>query len=188
MSTSPEWLPSSACSAREASWSSWHTGPKSGERSIGGQVLACDARRRSGASAGTRRDSLSGTTGSVKFRGGVSIADRAREYEECTIFVLPSSQEGFGLVFLEAMAHEKPVVACDAGGAPEVVAAGECGLLVPPGNLLGLYEAIRTLLLDPDLRRRFGVAGKRRVQELFTTERFKERVRSLLAGQAEGLA
>jgi glycosyltransferase involved in cell wall biosynthesis len=64
------------------------------------------------------------------------------------VMCLPSHREPFGLVYVEAALAEKPVIACDAGGAPEIVVPGETGLLVPPppDNATALADAIFTLL------------------------------------------
>ena len=69
------------------------------------------------------------------------------------IFVLPSYRETFGLVLIEAMAMEKPVIATDAGGVPEIVEDGRDGLLVPPRDEKALAEAILLLLENSSLRR-----------------------------------
>ncbi len=87
------------------------------------------------------------------------------------VFCMPSAEEPFGMVYLEAMAMLRPVVAYASGGAPEVVAHGETGLLVTPGNIDALTTALGRLLRDGDLRRSFGTAGRRRVEEVFTPGR-----------------
>jgi glycosyltransferase involved in cell wall biosynthesis len=87
------------------------------------------------------------------------------------VFVLPSWEEPFGMVYLEAMAMEKPVVAWASAGALEVVVHNETGLLAERGSTTALADAILRLLRSPDLRRRFGEAGRRRVIELFSPER-----------------
>jgi glycosyltransferase involved in cell wall biosynthesis len=91
--------------------------------------------------------------GMVAFLGNVSPAELAREYNGCHVFCLPSVQEGFGVVFLEAMANGKPIVAARAGAAPEVV---KHGLLVEPDNDQALSEAFDRLYRQPDLRERLG--------------------------------
>jgi len=68
------------------------------------------------------------------------------------VFVLPSYSETFGLVLIEAMAMEKPVVATSAGGVPEIVENGRDGLLIPPRDEKALADAINMLLDDPSLR------------------------------------
>jgi glycosyltransferase involved in cell wall biosynthesis len=87
------------------------------------------------------------------------------------LFTMPSFEEPFGLVFLEAMAMRRPVVAVDNGGTPEVVEHGRSGLLSPPWDIQGLADNMRTLLLDRELRERMGEAGRRRVLEQFSADR-----------------
>jgi len=84
------------------------------------------------------------------------------------LFVLPSLWEGLPNAVLEAMAAGLPVVATAAGGTPELVVDGETGLLVPPGDVTALEEAIERLLRDPGLRRKMGEAGRKRVEGHFT--------------------
>ncbi|MGE5278411.1 MAG: glycosyltransferase family 4 protein [Acidobacteriota bacterium] len=96
------------------------------------------------------------------FLGHVPFERLAEEYRGADVFCLPSLQEGFGIVFLEAMAAGLPVVACRAAAVPEVVADGECGILVPPGDVRALASALDRLLGDGALRRRLGAAGRRR--------------------------
>ena len=87
------------------------------------------------------------------------------------IYAMPSLGEPFGLVFLEAMAMELPVVALESGGAPEVVEQSTTGLLSRPGDRAGLVDNLLSLLGDPSRRRRMGINGRERVQEHFTTSR-----------------
>lgn len=97
----------------------------------------------------------------VRWLGDVSQAELAREYQACDMFCLPSVQEGFGIVFLEAMAAGKPIVAARAAAVPEVV---EAGLLVEPESAAGLAEALAALYEDPGRRRSLGEAGRRVVE------------------------
>jgi alpha-maltose-1-phosphate synthase len=78
------------------------------------------------------------------------------------VFAVPSVYEPLGIVNLEAMACETAVVASRTGGIPEVVADGETGLLVPPGDPAALAEALNALLRDPDRARAMGQAGRKR--------------------------
>jgi glycosyltransferase involved in cell wall biosynthesis len=87
------------------------------------------------------------------------------------VFALPSFEEPFGLVFLEAMAMKKPVAALDNGGTPEVVEHGKSGLLSPPHDVPALAENLLTLLRDPGLRARMGEYGRRQVEARFTPDR-----------------
>jgi glycosyltransferase involved in cell wall biosynthesis len=110
------------------------------------------------------------------FTGHVSREALAGFYAACDIFVLPSDKEGFGIVYLEAMAAGKPVVAARAGGVPEVVVDGETGLLVEHGNKQALIDALGGLLADADRRRCLGAAGLRRLQQHFSYDLFRERL------------
>ncbi len=94
---------------------------------------------------------------------------------EMDLFCMPSSGEGMGSVLLEAMAMRLPVAATRAGGIPEVVQPEKTGLLVTPGDAPALAEALIRLLSDDDLATGMGYAGRRRVEEAFTTDRMVER-------------
>jgi glycosyltransferase involved in cell wall biosynthesis len=89
----------------------------------------------------------------------------------CDIFALPSFEEPFGLVFAEAMASKKPVIALESGGAPEVVDHGLSGLLSPPGDREALTANIAALLRNPQLRASMGAYGRRDVERRFTPAR-----------------
>jgi glycosyltransferase involved in cell wall biosynthesis len=95
-----------------------------------------------------------------------------RYYERAAVVACPSRREGFGVVCAEAMAHGRPVVAGDVGGLRDLVAHEETGLLVPPGDVEALRTALRRLLEDEELRRRYGQAGRERIAEHFTWQRF----------------
>lgn len=92
-------------------------------------------------------------------------------YNEAAVFVCPSIYEPFGIINLEAMACETPVVATRVGGIKEVVVDKETGFLVPPGDPVRLGRAITRLLEDPELAARMGKEGRRRVLEHFTWDR-----------------
>ena len=99
----------------------------------------------------------------VTFLGHLPFAELAAEYRAADVFCLPSVQEGFGIVFLEAMAAGLPVVACQAAAIPEVVPDWECGVLVPPRDVPALAFALDRLLTDRSERRRLGSGGRRHV-------------------------
>jgi glycosyltransferase involved in cell wall biosynthesis len=98
----------------------------------------------------------------VELLGHVPFEQLVAEYRGADIFCLPSLQEGFGIVFLEAMAAGLPVVACRVAAVPEVVPDGECGLLVPPRDVPALAVALDRLLGDAAERRQMGAAGQTR--------------------------
>ena len=96
------------------------------------------------------------------------------------IFVLPScSREGLGISIIEAMAAEKPVVATDIGGIPEVVKNGETGFLVLSRNSEALAQAIIELLRNPKKANTMGKKGRIRFQEKFTNKRMLSEVENL---------
>ena len=99
----------------------------------------------------------------VTLLGHVPFEALAAEYRNAAVFCLPSLQEGFGIVFLEAMAAGLPIVACRAAAVPEVVADGESGILVPPEDVPALASALDRLASDPAARARLGQTGRRRV-------------------------
>lgn len=119
----------------------------------------------------------------VVFHGFVPDADLRAAYTACDVFVLPSGKEGFGIVYLEAMAEGRPVVAARAGGVPDVVVDGETGLLAPFGDVDAVCGALRTLLADPALRQRMGAAGRARVLTQFSLDRFVGRLESALSAR-----
>jgi glycosyltransferase involved in cell wall biosynthesis len=87
------------------------------------------------------------------------------------IFVLPSREESFGIVLLEAGAMNVPVVATMVGGIPEIVSDGESGFLVPPEDCAKLADRIEALIEDPRLRERFAANLHRAVRDHFTWNR-----------------
>ena len=110
---------------------------------------------------------------SVSFLGAVDDAERDRWLRRAHLLAMPSrlpgagfAGEGFGLVYIEAGAYRKPVVACNVGGALDSVADGESGLLVEPNEPLALADAIVRLLLDRELATRLGDAGRARAESL----------------------
>jgi glycosyltransferase involved in cell wall biosynthesis len=125
----------------------------------------------------------------VALLGDVSRERLAAEYVKADLFCLPSVQEGFGIVFLEAMAARLPVVACRAAAIPEVVLDGVTGVLAPPRDPAALARALEDLLRHPERAKALGDEGRRRVAG-FTTrrvaERFLDAVRSIMARRSEG--
>jgi glycosyltransferase involved in cell wall biosynthesis len=116
----------------------------------------------------------------VLFVGTKGGEELAGYYHACDVFVMPSRSEGFGVVFLEAMSHGKPMVAANSGGAPEVVEDGVTGLLVEYGDVPALACSLTRLLTDRADRQRMGEAGRRRVEAQYTFERFRTRLETLL--------
>jgi starch synthase len=111
----------------------------------------------------------------------VSKSEAIQLYSNCQVFCCPSVYEPFGIINLEAMACRAPVVASATGGIKEVVVDGETGYLVPfeqdpvtsfPSDpekfARDLAARLNQMLADPDRCRRFGEAGRRRVEDVFS--------------------
>ncbi len=103
------------------------------------------------------------------------------------VCVLTSVSEGMPITVLEAMALGVPVVATGVGGVPEVVEHGRTGLVAGSGNVLAIAEHVCRLLDDQALRRRYGDAGRRRVEAAYSLERMRESHLAVWAGLLDRL-
>lgn len=113
----------------------------------------------------------------VTFAGFLDRQALAGRLARCTIFVMPSRSEPFGIAVVEALAAGAPIVASDVGGIPEILRHGRDGLLVPPGDAVALLSALRTLLSDPARRVRLSAAGPVRARDFpwtATAKRYME--------------
>ena len=100
-------------------------------------------------------------------------------YSNAFCFSCPSVYEPFGIINLEAMACETPIVASSVGGILETVVDGETGILVEPGNPKVIADGINTFARNRDLARRYGKNGRKRVEELFSWASIAQKTRSL---------
>jgi phosphatidylinositol alpha-1,6-mannosyltransferase len=116
---------------------------------------------------------------SVTFAGRVGDDALAALYARCRFFVMPSRDEGFGLVFLEAMRAGKPCIG-GAGAAAEIIEDGTTGFVVEPGDQDDLLAAILRLYDEPDTCAQFGAAGRDRFLGEFTDCHFRTRFARLL--------
>jgi phosphatidylinositol alpha-1,6-mannosyltransferase len=128
-----------------------------------------------------------GVDESVRFVGAVEDAELPLWYSLGDVFVMPSRSdppdvEGFGIVYLEAAACERPVVAARAGGVPDAVADGVSGLLVEPGDRDGLARALAELLSDPARRANLGRRARERVLAELTWDRIADATFAALEG------
>ena len=125
-----------------------------------------------------------GLEGRVHFAGEARDCDLPAYYHASDLFVLPACErsEAYGLVQIEAMAAGRPVVCTELGtGTSFVNQHGLTGLVVPPRDPHALADACRSLLADPDRRRRLGAAARERALGEFTLERMVERVEAVYA-------
>jgi len=109
-----------------------------------------------------------GLNDSVNFTGHCS--DIAEVLSIMDIFVLPSHEESFGILLTEAMAMGLPVTASNNAGVPDIVIDNKTGILVRPKNAPALASAVKTLVLNSELRTAFGKAGRKRVEGIFNID------------------
>jgi glycogen synthase len=100
-------------------------------------------------------------------------------YSNATVFACPSVYEPFGIINLEAMACERPVVASAVGGIKEVVVPESTGLLVPPGDPRALADALNRVLRDGAWARQLGLAGRKRVEQHFSWTSIAEKTKAM---------
>lgn len=110
----------------------------------------------------------------VHFAGFVSNDEKAALYTLCRAVVFPSfmRSEAFGVTLLEGQWYSKPLISCEIGtGTSYVNKHGETGLVVPPGDAKAFAGAMTTLYQEPDNARRYGEAGRRRLESVFSGEK-----------------
>lgn len=116
----------------------------------------------------------------VHFISDLSYGELSACYAASDIFALPSRGEGFGFVYLEAMARGKPVIGGAHGGAPEIIQDGVTGYLVPHGDAFHLATSIDTILSNPELARQMGQRGRERVEKEFRFNVFAKAFKKIL--------
>jgi phosphatidylinositol alpha-1,6-mannosyltransferase len=124
-----------------------------------------------------------GVAGAVNFAGRVSDEALVALYQQCRFFVMPSRDEGFGLVFLEAMRAAKPCIG-GAGAAAEIIEHGVTGFVVDPGSRDDLAAAVQRLYDEPATCARMGAAGRERFLSTFTNRHFQTRLARVIAHDA----
>jgi phosphatidylinositol alpha-1,6-mannosyltransferase len=129
-------------------------------------------------------------TDSVRFAGSAFSADLRDWYHRCRVFAMPAQTnldlspprgEGFGIVFLEAMAYGKPVIGPREGAPSEFIHSGEHGLLVNPVDPVEVAKALIELLQDEDRAESMGRAARAWAFEEYGEEKFRERLAGILA-------
>ncbi|MCB2198696.1 glycosyltransferase family 4 protein [bacterium] len=128
----------------------------------------------------------SGVGDRVTLHGPLEGDQLAEEYRRADFFAMPSSYEGFGIAYLEAMAYGLPVIASRAGGAVEIVKEGVNGFLVTPGDQAGLAEKLITLAGDATLRVKLGLEARATFDRHPTWEESFAGARAFLEARAGG--
>lgn len=117
----------------------------------------------------------------IIFTGKLSPADLEAEYRNANVFTLPAivdhkgDTEGLGVVLIEAMELNLPIVASNVGGIPDVVVDNVSGLLVPEKDPMALAEAFKKLAADPSLVKKLLAGSRKRIQDCFTWDGIIER-------------
>ena len=105
----------------------------------------------------------------VKFTGVLTQEELLATFNQATLVIVPSLIESFGLVILESMQLQRPVIASRVEGVPEVISDGETGILVPMRDPVALCQAMQMLLQQPEKAVRMGIEGRKRAM-LFTIQ------------------
>ena len=121
-----------------------------------------------------------GLKNSVSYIGSKHGHEKESYFSTADIFAFPTYKETFGLVNLEAMQYELPVVSTYEGGIPDVVEDGVTGFLVPQKDSVALAERLELLIKDPELRKKMGSAGRARYEKEYTLEKFEKRMVEIL--------
>ncbi len=129
-----------------------------------------------------------GISARVVFAGFVDDAQLTAIYRRSAVFAMPSRGEGFGLAYLEAMAHGVACIGSIHDAAGEVIDDGVTGFLVDQADKHGIADRLATLLADPARRQAMGAAGRRRTAERFTADRFARSLGALVEGALESAA
>lgn len=121
-----------------------------------------------------------GITDCVTYHGRKYGEEKLTFFQQADIFVLPTFNECFPLVLLEAMEQSLPCISSAIGGTPEIVDEGKTGFLVPCRKVQPLAERIGLLLKDETLRKQLGKAGRAKFEREYTLPRFEENIKRCL--------
>lgn len=115
----------------------------------------------------------------VEFYGEISLEEKIKILKHADIFVMPSRMEGFGIVFLEAALYKLCSIGSKVGGIPEVIEDGKTGILVENENIEELREAMAMLGQKNELRKKMGLAAKKRCEDLFLWNQFSKKWKTI---------
>lgn len=117
----------------------------------------------------------------VRFHGVLTDEEVTRHYASASLFIMPSRREGFGFVFIEAMAQGTPAIGGNRDATPEVIVDGETGYIIDPTSVDAVVSAVTRLLEDDELRERMGRAAVLHVNQKFGFPNFKQCLSSHLS-------
>ncbi|AUB56446.1 MULTISPECIES: glycosyltransferase family 4 protein [Methanobacterium] len=123
-----------------------------------------------------------GLENNVEFHGFIPHEKIVEYYNKCSVFVLPSissKQEGFGIVALEALSCETPVISTDIVGVSDDLKEVKAGIIIPPRDVEKLAQSIIELLTNPELSEKMGVNGRKLVKEKYTWLKIAEKAENL---------
>ncbi|WP_026606124.1 glycosyltransferase family 4 protein [Methylocapsa acidiphila] len=122
----------------------------------------------------------------VKFRGRVGEAELRAAYARATVFAMPSSKEGFGIVFLEAWQWGLPVICSAQGASKEVVSDEIDGFVVDQTNVAMIADRLSLLLSQPELAKAMGERGRRKVEEKYLDAAFRSNLDRIIDELQDG--
>lgn len=128
-----------------------------------------------------------GLESQVEFLGRIPESELEGIYDSSDIFLLPSSKEGFGIVFLEAWRHGLPIVCGNIDASAEVVEDGVDGFTVDPEDPAAISQALRRLLNDPALRQELGARGRSKLLLRYSGSMFVETLRRIVTAETSTL-
>jgi phosphatidyl-myo-inositol dimannoside synthase len=124
-----------------------------------------------------------GLESQVEFLGHIPENELEGIYDSSDIFLLPSSKEGFGIVFLEAWRHGLPIVCGNVDASAEVVEDGIDGFTVDPEDPSAIAQAIRALLIDPAMRLQFATRGRSKLVVKYSSGPFMDTLRQIVTSE-----
>lgn len=127
-----------------------------------------------------------GVADAVKFLGRISDAELDAAYARATVFAMPSSKEGFGIVYLEAWLRGLPVICSKHGASKEIVSDGVDGFVVEPSDISMLADRLHLWLSQPEIARDMGERGRRKVEANFLGPAFRANLDRIIDGLRAG--
>ncbi|MCO5236773.1 MAG: glycosyltransferase [Chitinophagaceae bacterium] len=121
----------------------------------------------------------------VKLYNGKYGVEKSEAFLKADIFVLPTLNDCFPLVILEAMSYSLPIVSTVEGGIPDIVEENRTGFLVPKNDVNALTDKLELLINSSELRFKMGTAGRKKFEREFTIEKFESRIGEILQSVAE---